>query len=248
MSKIEMTATETISNKISKNFNNLHFLLFLIIWCCWILFLFLTHCFTMMKISFVLSFLIIIKDLLIKQNHKLTVNNNRQKIKILLTIEVNLLYFNFLYLSHVLSIKTADQYSQYQKMISILQEMINISHPLCLCRHGHIMTKPMRMKNMKIIMNMKTITATLIMIIKRWHKSISATITMSTTYIDRIKSTIIRNTIQVRSINQISHIIRMKILTSTMSYQSRTLAARNTERSLHLIIFFINISVTAVLQ
>ena len=162
-----MTATETTNNKINKNFNNLHFLFFFIIWCYWILLLFLAHCFITVKISSVLSFLIIIKDLLIKQNHRLIINNSRQKIKILLIIKVNLFYLNLLYLSHILDIKIANQCSQHQKMINILQETINVSYLLCLCRHRHIMTKLMRMKNMKIIMNVKTITATLIMIIKR---------------------------------------------------------------------------------
>ena len=76
----------------------------------------------------------------------------------------------------------------------------------------------------------------------------SATTTTSITYIDRIKPTIIRNIIQVRLINQINYVIRIKISTSIIFYQLRTLAARNIKRYLHLIIFFINVSVTAVLQ
>ena len=129
--------------------------------------MFLIHCFITVKISFILSILIIIKDLLIMQNHELTVNNNRQKIKTLFIIKVNLLYFNLLYLLYILNIKTVNQCSQYQKMTDILQEMINVSHSLYLYRHRHIMIKSMRMKNIKIIINIKTITAMLITMIRR---------------------------------------------------------------------------------
>ena len=248
MSEIEMITTEIITdNKISKNFNNLHFLLFLIIWYCQTLLSFLTHCFTMMEVSFILSILIIIKDLLIKLDHELTVNNSRQKIKILLTIEVNHLYLNLLYLPHVLGIKTADLCSQHQKMTDILQEMINVSHSLCLRRHRHTMAKPMRMEDIRMIINIETITAMMTTMIRRWHKSMSATTTTSTTCIGRIKPIIMKNMIQVRPINQISHVIRMRMSTSTISCQLRTSAVRNAERCLHLIISFTSIFTAVVL-
>ena len=69
-----------------------------------------------------------------------------------------------------------------------------------------------------MIMNIKTITAIMITMIKRWYKSMSVTTTTLTTHINRIKSTIMKNIIQVRSINQINYVIRIRILMSIIFY------------------------------